>query len=55
MLHEDARAFCADLERNSLNIYRRETFIGNKVYRRINHMFCFQIRMSLCLTAFEGN
>jgi hypothetical protein len=55
ILREDARAFCADLERHSLNIYRSETFIHNKVYRRINHMFYFQIRISLCLTVSGGN
>jgi hypothetical protein len=43
MLHVDARAFSADLETNSLNIYRRETLVDNKAYRRINHMFYFQI------------
>lgn len=53
ILHEDARASCADLESDSLNIYRSETFIHNEVYRKINHMFYFQIRISLCLTALE--
>jgi hypothetical protein len=55
MLHDDACAFCADIERDLLNIYRSETFIHNKVYRKINYMFYFQIWISLCLMAFGGN
>jgi len=40
ILHEDLQKFCAHLQRNSLNTYRREKYFQHKLQTRMNSTFC---------------